>query len=92
MRDTVREVFDGLISGVSADELQPDIAALPLTERGALLCTVCAIRDEVAGACKQTARQIEQALNRNCRLFAARGIRCHELEHAPLLPFIDQRP
>ena len=84
MRD-VREVFDELMSGRHADDLQPDIVALPLAERAALLCTVCAIRDEVAGMCGGTARQIEFTLHKNCRLFAARGRRCHDAEHMTLL-------
>src|SRR5690242_6336043 len=90
MSRTVREVFDGIMSGVPAHELESDIAALPLTERAALLCTVCAIRDEVAGVCEQSAQQIEDALNRNCRLFAAQGQRCHEAQCATSLPFMDQ--
>ncbi len=78
MRGTVREAFDGLLSGVCAHELQPAIAALPLTERAALLCTVCAMRDEVACICKETAAQIDRSLNTNCALFAERGVRCHD--------------
>src|SRR5205823_9488479 len=91
MSRTVREVFDGIMSGVPAHELESDIAALPLTERAALLCTVCAIRDEVAGVCEQSAQQIGEVLNRNCRLFAERGDRCHEAPCASSLPFMDQR-
>lgn len=88
---TVREVFDAIMSGVSAHELESDIAALPLTECAALLCTVCAIRDEVAGVCEQTAQQVEHVLNRSCRAFAAHGRRCHEVQCTTLLPFMDQR-
>lgn len=88
---TVRDVFDAIMSGVFADELEFDIARLPLTERAALLCTVWAIRDEVAGVCKETAQQIEHLLNRSCRLFAERGRRCHEAQCPTLLPFMDQR-
>ena len=91
MSRTVREVFDGIMSGVPAYELESDIAALPLTERAALLCTMCAIRDEVAGLCGQTAHHIEYVLNRNCRLLAEQGDRCHEAPCASSLPFMDQR-
>lgn len=92
MRSKVRELFDGMMSGLSAHELQQDIAALALTDRAALLCTLCAVRDEVGGMCKETAHQIEKTLVRNCGLFATRGLRCDEAERPTLLPLIGQPP
>lgn len=85
MGRTVRQTFDALLSGLPPEEVQTDIAALPVTERAALLCTVCAIRDDVAGVCMQTADHINATLATHCVLFASQGHRCHEPQGQSLL-------
>jgi len=85
MGRTVRQAFDALLSGLPPEEVQKDIAALAVTERAALLCTVCAIRDDVANVCMQTANHIDVVLTAQCVLFAKQGHRCHEPQGQSLL-------
>ena len=69
IRQTAGEIFELLMAGVPAADVQPGFSRLPADEQSALLCTVCAVHEEVALNCLERALEIGALLNRNCRFF-----------------------
>src|SRR5690242_4480473 len=71
---TVHSILDALLTGASVEELQPRINALPVTERAALLCSTCAMIDELVTICHGVGVEAERVLIRNCRFFESNGL------------------
>ena len=74
---TVHSILDALLTGASVEELQPRINALPVTEMAALLCSTCAMMDELAIICRDVSIEAEGVLTRNCRFFEPGNVLCH---------------
>ena len=74
---TVHSILDALLTGASVEELQPRINALPVTERAALLCSTCAMIDELVTICHDVSVEAERILIRNCRFFEPGKVLCH---------------
>ena len=74
---TVHSILDALLTGASVEELQPRINAVPVTERAALLCSTCAMIDELATICHDVSVEAERVLIRYCRFFEPGNILCH---------------
>ena len=74
---TVHSILDALLTGASVEELQPRIHALPVTERTELLCSTCAIIDELVTLCHDVGVEAERVLIRNCRFFQPGNVLCH---------------
>ena len=64
---TVHSILDALLTGASVEELQPRINALPVTEMATLLCSTCAMIDELVTICHGVGVEAEGVLIRNCR-------------------------
>ena len=58
-------IFQELLGGVSARELQPSVEALTEDERATLFCTAACIQGAVAETCRARADEIEGLLNQN---------------------------
>lgn len=58
-------IFEELLGGVSARELQPSVDALSEDERATLFCTAACIQSAVALTCRARADEIEGLLNLN---------------------------
>ena len=58
-------IFQELLGGVSARELQPSVEALTEDERETLFCTAACIQGAVAATCRARADEIEGLLNQN---------------------------
>lgn len=65
MTQLTAAIFDDLLSGTSAQELQPSVERLSEEERGTLLCTVACIQSTVAATCRERAAEIERMLAMN---------------------------
>ena len=65
----VHSILDALLTGASMEELQPRINALLATERATLLCSTCAMIDELAVICREVSLEAESVLICNCRFF-----------------------
>ena len=73
----VHSILDALLTGSSVEELLPRMNALPATERAALLCSTCAMIDELAIICRDVRVEAERVLVRNCRFFQPGNFFCH---------------
>jgi hypothetical protein len=71
------KLFDALMAGSSAVELQPFIAQLASSERLALLCLVCLMVDDMGTNCAERAATLKQVLANNCEYFTG-SVACHE--------------
>jgi hypothetical protein len=70
------ELFDAMMAGSSAAELQPFVDQLSSTEHLALLCIVCFIVAELESNCAQRAAELKQVLA-NCEFFTG-SVVCYE--------------
>jgi hypothetical protein len=67
MTSRTSSIFESLLAGMAAHELQPSISQLSFEEREALLCTVSCIRTAVAENCQERAELIDLVLKNNGR-------------------------
>lgn len=72
-----RELFDAMMAGTSAAELQPFVDQLSSTEHLVLLCIVCFMVDELESNCAQRAAELKQVLANNCEFFTG-SVACYE--------------
>ena len=66
LRKNAQLLFDELLAGASAEEVQPVLGALSAVESNAVLCALCAIHPEVKTVCQAPAEQIAELLKKNC--------------------------
>ena len=57
------------MAGQATTEVLPALNVLTTNDRQALLCTVCAIHDEIERNCQEHGRDIRQLLECECSLF-----------------------
>jgi len=69
-------VFEGVLAGSPAREIVPALRVLPDQDRQAVLCTVCAIRDEIARNGLEHGDEVERLLESECPLFVAGVATC----------------
>jgi|HubBroStandDraft_6_1064221.scaffolds.fasta_scaffold70677_4 hypothetical protein len=66
---TAGEVLESILAGRSAAKVAPLLIQLSPDERQNVLCTTCAMRDEIARNCVATGRQAEKLLTAECRFY-----------------------
>jgi hypothetical protein len=66
---TPMEVFDLILAGSREWEIAPLLRQLTDEDRQNLLCTVCAMRGEIARNCCSTAAEVNALLTTKCSLF-----------------------
>ena len=74
---TVHSILDALLTGASVEELQPRINALPIGECATLLCSTCAMIDELVIIYRDVSVEVARVLIRNCRFFEPGNVLCH---------------
>jgi hypothetical protein len=62
-------LFETVMAGHPSGEIVPALKVLPADDRQALLCTICAIHDEIARNSQEHGRDVEQLLESQCPLF-----------------------
>jgi len=70
---TDREVFEALLAGSSADEVQLYLGQLTVEDRQAVLCTACYLLDEIAVNCHERAEEIGAFIAANCPMLHCSG-------------------
>ena len=65
----VDKALDAIMAGYSVAEIRPIIGELPPGERQILLCTVCALHNEIASNCQQHAKEVSKLLTLACPLY-----------------------
>ena|SRR5581483_6272650 len=77
-KQSVRDskLFEQVLAGTPADEIQSDLNRLAATERQALLCTVCFILEEVEMNCRERADEIRKLVQNNCPQYSAGQALC----------------
>jgi hypothetical protein len=63
------DVFDMILAGQPATGVGTHLNRLPVAERQTLLCTVCAMHDEIARNCVQTATEASKLLAAQCPFY-----------------------
>ena len=72
---TDQEVFELLLAGTSADEVQLYLDQLTAEDRQAVLCTACYLLDELAANCPERADEIGAVIAANCHMCYCSGRR-----------------
>ena len=72
---TDRELFETLLAGASASEIQPELDQLTAEDRQAVLCTACYLLDELAANCPERADAIGAVIAANCHMCYCSGRR-----------------
>jgi len=65
----VTTVFEAILAGRRESEVAPMLRQLAPTVRQDLLCTVCAMREEIARNCLATAAEVNALLTIECLLY-----------------------
>jgi len=63
------EIFEGVLAGDPAAALVHRLPDVPEEERKLLLCTLCAMRNEIRTNCSGRVEQVETFLTRACPFF-----------------------
>ena len=66
---TFETVVEAILAGQTPEEVLPMLEALTSYDRQAVLCTVCAMRNEIATNCTQHAAAVGALLSSQCPLF-----------------------
>ena len=66
---TPMQVFDLILAGSREWEIAPLLRQLTDEDRQNLLCTICAMREEIACNCRSTAAEVNALLTTECSLF-----------------------
>lgn len=69
-------VFETVLAGHPAHEIVPALRVLPDQDQQAVLCTVCAIRDEIARNGLEHGDEVERLLESECPFFVAGVATC----------------
>ena len=72
---TDRELFESLLAGTSANDIQSELARLTVEARQAVLCTACYLLDELAANCPERADEIGAVIAANCHMCYCSGRR-----------------
>jgi hypothetical protein len=72
--DTPKGIYDSLLAGVPAAELQEHVQSLPTDRRQTLLCVTCWTCDEIEANCTARAAEAREILSRNCPFYQS-GVR-----------------
>ena len=64
--ETLVGLFDSLLAGACAKDIDLALQHLPDVGRQNFFCTACDMRDEVAANCVPRALEIDHLLSRNC--------------------------
>jgi hypothetical protein len=70
---TDQEVFEILLAGTSADEVQLYLDQLTAEDRQAVLCTACYLLDELAANCHERSEDIGAFIAANCPMLHCSG-------------------
>lgn len=62
-------LFETVMAGHPSGEIVPALNVLNADDRQALLCTICAIHDEIARSSQEHGRDVRQLLESQCPLF-----------------------
>jgi len=89
---TCTKLFDALLAGTPAREIELRLQDLPSDDRLAFLCTACYLLDEVKANSMQYAQEIGQLLERNCRFYLAGKRTCEELVPLDGESFVSENP
>jgi hypothetical protein len=60
------DIFNALLAGSTAEQLQPALAQLSAVEHQALVCTACVLRREIAETCQAPADEVNKLVAGNC--------------------------
>ncbi len=71
------EVFELILAGSREYEIAPLLRQLADEDRQNLLCTVCAMRGEIARNCRSTAAEVNALLTTECSLFVHGAPTCN---------------
>jgi hypothetical protein len=63
------EVFDAILAGTPARDVVPAFLRLAPEDRQNVLCTVCAMREEIARNCQAYATEVHELLTAQCPLY-----------------------
>jgi hypothetical protein len=63
------EVYEAILAGNLAWSVAPRLNQLPHDERQSLLCTVCAMHDEIARNCLETGNEVSNLLASQCPFY-----------------------
>jgi hypothetical protein len=70
------EVLNAILAGEREWEVAPKLRQLSSTDRQNLLCTVCAMRDEIARNCWSTAAEVNALLTTECPFYVHGSATC----------------
>lgn len=62
------EIFEMLIRGVHADQVQARLDRLTAEDRQAVLCTACFLMPEIKATCPERAQEIADFIEANCAM------------------------
>jgi hypothetical protein len=62
-------LFETIMAGEPTSQIVPALKVLPPDDRQALLCTLCAIHDEIERNSHEHGRDVRQLLESECPLF-----------------------
>ena len=83
---TAQAVFEAILAGASFEEVDSTVRRLAPEEFGILLCTLCMVRDEVAGVNAERAHTMETLLGEHCRDYVHGKRNCATDQRARLFP------
>jgi hypothetical protein len=63
------DVFELILAGQPAVDVAPSLTQLPSDDRQNVLCTVCAMHDEIARNCLKTATEVSKLLTAECPFY-----------------------
>jgi hypothetical protein len=86
LETTARSVFEAILAGASAADVEPAVRRMPPDEFHTLMCTFCMMHQEVSSVCTDRADAIATVLNGHCRHYK-NGLRtCEPAERGKLFP------
>jgi len=62
-------VFETIMAGQPTSQIVPALKVLPADDRQALLCTLCAMHDEIDRNSQEHGKDVRQLLESECPLF-----------------------
>jgi hypothetical protein len=78
---TFEGIFDTIMAGQPTSEVVPALRVLSAIDRQALLCTICAIHDEIERNSHEHGRDVRQLLEAECSLFVNGVATCFVDQH-----------
>lgn len=85
---TAWAVFEAILAGASAQEVQPIVGRLAREEFYTLMCTLCLVHQEVAGVCTDRADEMEALLGAHCHHYSGGQRTCGPGERGATFPIL----